>query len=356
MALDPHEKPPEPLRGFFKRYQTVAKHPKENLRLTLDNDPDIIDFTRGLTETQKLMVEAEAFGNRDEQHALFQEYLRGRVNEQTGLGLPPPVSYKHKEFSGLAIIPSLVPENVQKAMLNRTLHRDLSNPAHKTNVHFHHRLNYSKGKKSFFEYDPGTLDVVVPREASSHTPLSVSQLLSKKLRWITLGGQYDWTEKVYPRQKPPEFPADLCHLLRGLFPKTIPEAAIVNLYSSNDVLSLHRDVSEFCDNGLISLSIGCDGLFIMALTGESNLDGQENSIVVRLRSGDAVYMSGPSRYAWHGVPRIIPGTCPAGLQNWPVDGSDSDIPSQWSNWMNSKRINLNVRQMCPSTGGANGTT
>jgi alkylated DNA repair protein alkB family protein 1 len=61
---------------------------------------------------------------------------------------------------------------------------------------------------------------------------------------------------------------------------------------------------------------------------------------LRLRSGDAVLMSGESRYAWHSVPKILEGTCPTWMQQWP--GSEWQ---QWDGWMERKRINLNVRQM-----------
>jgi alkylated DNA repair protein alkB homolog 1 len=60
-----------------------------------------------------------------------------------------------------------------------------------------------------------------------------------------------------------------------------------------------------------------------------------------LRSGDAVIMAGESRFAWHGVPKIIPATCPDYLASWP--GKES-YP-KWDSWMKEKRINLNVRQM-----------
>lgn len=153
-----------------------------------------------------------------------------------------------------------------------------------------------------------------------------------------MGGQYDWTAKEYPADEPPPFPEDIKRLLKGLFPDVDPQAAIVNLYSPGDTLSVHRDVSEQCDRGLISLSIGCEGLFIVGST-----DGDKNT-AIRLRSGDAILMTGPSRYAWHGVPKIIRGTCPEDLANWPVKEGCSAYEG-WRGWMSNKRININVRQM-----------
>ena len=174
---------------------------------------------------------------------------------------------------------------------------------------------------------------------------------------MTLGGQYDWTKKRYPDEQAPLFPSDLQRLLHTLFPQTVAEAAIVNFYSPGDVLSLHRDVSEFCDAGLVSMSIGCDGLFMVALGQENDENHPLRYAVIRLRSGDAVYMTGKSRFAWHGVPLIIPDTCPDELRSWPCESdtfaqtdhqaSTADRFEHWRGWLAAKRLNLNVRQMYP---------
>jgi alkylated DNA repair dioxygenase AlkB len=127
-------------------------------------------------------------------------------------------------------------------------------------------------------------------------------------------------------------------MLKRFFPRVEAQAAIVNFYSPGDTLSVHRDVSEECDRDLISVSIGCQGIFLVG-----NDDGSCVSALC-LKSGDAVLMSGKARYAWHGVPKILHDTCPSWLQAWP------DIPAngrfrQYDGWMKKKRINLNVRQM-----------
>jgi DNA alkylation damage repair protein AlkB len=189
---------------------------------------------------------------------------------------------------------------------------------------------------SFFFYSPGSDVKFIPKNSTIHKPLPIAKVLEKSLRWITLGGQYDWTNKVYPNEKPPEFPPDIARLLEGLFPAMTPEAAIVNIYSPGDTLSLHRDVSEKSDKGLISISLGCDCLFVIGSQNAS--DG----LVIRLRSGDAVYMSEDARFAWHGVPRILPNTCPSALEKWPAESGQFE---DWRGWMSRKRINLNVRQM-----------
>lgn len=235
---------------------------------------------------------------------------------------------------GLYIYPSLFPPGVQVELLDKLLHRDLSNPDHKTNLHLHYDL--SDLTSSFFETDPWT--VLRPKDITVHKPITMQQVLDKKLRWVTLGGQYDWTAKIYPNEIPPQFPGDVADLLHAAFPDVDPQAAILNVYSPGDTLSLHRDVSEECDRGLISVSIGCDALFLVA-----NADGTEVA-TIRLQSGDAILMSGQSRYAWHAVPKVLAATCPDSLKDWPVRSHDPAY-SHWKGWLSEKRINLNVRQM-----------
>jgi alkylated DNA repair protein alkB family protein 1 len=160
-------------------------------------------------------------------------------------------------------------------------------------------------------------------------------VLTKKLRWLTLGGQYDWTAKRYQSQSTPDFPEDVAKLVHGLFPDIVPQAAILNLYTPGDTLAPHRDISEKSRKGLVSISIGCAGIFVIGIDGG---DGKEGEVLaVRLNSGDVVVMGGESRWAWHSVPKILQGTCPEELEAWPNN--------QWDGWMKGKRVNLNIRQM-----------
>ena len=257
-------------------------------------------------------------------------------------------------------------------MLCRLLHRDLADSQHKTNLHAHYRVPYElsnskaadgsanpdetqqgKSRVSFFNSSPNCPTLFAPINPAMHQPLSVAQFLRKKLRWLTLGNQYDWTQKVYPAVVPPAFPKDIGGLIHGIFPDMRPEAAIVNVYSPGDTLSLHRDVSEECSQGIVSVSLGCDGIFIVGIDAATN--AEPHRLAIRLRSGDTVYMSGPSRYAWHAVPQIIPDTCPDWLKTWPapLEMPASEGPASvqstnyeaWRGWMATKRINLNVRQM-----------
>lgn len=158
----------------------------------------------------------------------------------------------------------------------------------------------------------------------------------------------------------------------------------MNLYSPGDTLSLHRDVAEGCRKGLSSVSLGCEGVFVVGPGGAGagagagadalregkegdgdgegegcpRVEGEERGgrdredagktvLALRLPSGSAVYMSGEARFAWHGVPQIVAGTCPAYLADWPAagGGEEGGECEAWRGWMGGKRVNLNVRQM-----------
>lgn len=232
------------------------------------------------------------------------------------------------------------------------IHRDMSEPKHQTNLHLHYDIPYPEGasqdERSFFSLDPDTPDLFMPKDPQMHKPLSPRRVMEKRLHWVTLGGQYDWTGRMYPNERSPDFPPDIFHFLHELFPATLAQAAIVNFYSPGDTMAMHRDVSEETDKGLVSLSFGCDGLFMIAPSRpQSTAEGEGSStdrayLVLRLRSGDAIYMTEESRYAWHGVPKVLQGTCPSYLQQLPArDGAFES----WRGWMSKKRINLNVRQV-----------
>ncbi|KAF3905295.1 hypothetical protein ABW21_db0208537 [Orbilia brochopaga] len=285
--------------------------------------------------------------------------------------------YGHTSLPGLRLLPALFPISVQEALLSKLLLRDLSNPAHQTNINLHYHVPPLDESQSFFDL-PTCTTIYTPKDADLHKPLTITQVLEKKLRWMTLGGQYNWTTKQYPDGPPVPFPKDIRDLVHAIFPTVEPQAAICNTYSPGDTLSPHRDVSEEADRDLVSISIGCDALFLISLsppstsgTSEDNpanppqkqpqpqqaarrrkkavealpppppLD--EHTLLIKIRSGDALVMGGDSRWAWHGVPKVLPDTCPEELSQWPL--STFSNRANWAGWMTRKRVNLNVRQM-----------
>ncbi|KAL6230469.1 hypothetical protein BDW75DRAFT_234364 [Aspergillus navahoensis] len=349
--LNAHEAPPDAVRLRYKQYSKASLSEVEADTSIVDLqslNPDALPDHMALV--RRISVE-------DLQPAFNKFVNTSQTQEPPEKSIPV---FTHRSVTGLLMVPSLFPPTVQMELLNRLFHRDLSNGAHKTNLHLHYDVMYPVQSDGITEYRHTTnfsdesLDqrpmsffedsqtrTFYPKEPEVHKPLTMQSVLNKKLRWVTLGGQYDWTAKVYPAERPPAFPEDIAELLRAAFPETEPEAAILNLYSPGNTLSPHRDVSEECDAGLISVSFGCDGLFLI-----SHDDGAGCEII-RLRSGDAVYMDGTSRFAWHAVPKILPETCPSWLVDWPcIPNDENELRFKaWKGWMAGKRVNLNVRQM-----------
>ncbi len=254
---------------------------------------------------------------------------------------------------GLLIIPSVIPQEIQKILLSHLIHRDLKDPRHQTNLHLHFNLPYPGGEdapeSSFFSYPPDSTARFEPKDPGVHRPLSIKQVMERKLHWVTLGGQYDWTNRVYPGERAPDFPPDIAAFLETMFPETLAQAAIVNFYTPGDTMMMHRDVSEETDKGLVSLSIGCDSLFMITASDVGKMSeeekvalGERDYLLLRVRSGDVIYMTQEARFAWHGVPKVLKNTCPAYLEDWPAEDGKYE---EWRGWMKNKRINLNVRQM-----------
>lgn len=341
-TLDPFERPPASIRNLYKKYQRMT-------RQQLDADPTIVDLSRPLCSQSASRLRVFTYLGDERLTASFDAFAG------TGEGATAAVAvYEHEDMPGLQLIPSFMPPQVQSTLLSRLLHRDLSQSDHRTNVHAHYDVSYPPPGSSFFSISPTSNSVVAhPIDPSVHQPLGIAQLLNKKMRWMTLGGQYDWTQKRYPDGAPPAFPADIKALLQSVFDDTTPEAAIVNLYSPGDTLSMHRDVAESSHTGLISISLGCEALFVIGTSPYeadakvSSNNTEDKFVAIRVPSGSAMYMTGPSRFAWHGVPQILSGTCPPYLQDWPAGDSCSVDAGYdaWRGWMGNKRVNLNVRQM-----------
>ncbi|KAL1621961.1 hypothetical protein SLS56_008972 [Neofusicoccum ribis] len=280
MSLDAHERPPDRIRNAYKKYQKLRGR-------ALDSDPDLLDLRAVAADTVDQLHVVRSISPTG-LRPIFEAFVAGSSSDSLALPDAPVPVYEHRHMPGLHIVPSLFPDTIQKSLLSRLIHRDLSNSAHQTNVHLHYHVPYPSASSSFFKNAPSSQPLFTPKDPDIHKPLSISQVLNRKLRWVTLGGQYDWTRKIYPSAPPPPFPSDVGALLGGVFPEMTPQAAIVNFYTPGDTLSMHRDVSEECDRGL----------------------------------------------------------------DWPAlstvshDGGSAEDPyEQWRGWMRSKRINLNVRQM-----------
>lgn len=86
-----------------------------------------------------------------------------------------------------------------------------------------------------------------------------------------------------------------------------PDAALVNLYGPGATMGLHQDRDEASLAPVVSLSLGDACTFRF---GTPEHRGRPYTDA-RLESGDLVVFGGPSRMAFHGVPKVFDGTAPA---------------------------------------------
>jgi len=101
-----------------------------------------------------------------------------------------------------------------------------------------------------------------------------------------------------------------------------PDVALVNWYGPGAKMGMHADTDEVVVAPVVSFSIGASAVFRFG-----NAAGRGRPWVdLPLESGDVVVFGGPARLAFHGVPKLLPGT------DDPVVG---DLPG---------RLNVTVRQ------------
>ncbi|CAL9654467.1 hypothetical protein SUDANB105_06744 [Streptomyces sp. enrichment culture] len=87
------------------------------------------------------------------------------------------------------------------------------------------------------------------------------------------------------------------------------DIALINFYDGDARMGMHRDADERSDAPVVSLSLGDTCVFRFGSTETRTRPYTD----VELRSGDLFVFGGPSRLAYHGVPRVYAGTAPSGL-------------------------------------------
>lgn len=83
-----------------------------------------------------------------------------------------------------------------------------------------------------------------------------------------------------------------------------PDIALVNYYDDAARMGLHQDKDERGRDPVVSVSLGDACVFRFGNTESRKRPWTD----VELRSGDLFVFGGPSRLAYHGVPRTFPGT------------------------------------------------
>jgi len=101
-----------------------------------------------------------------------------------------------------------------------------------------------------------------------------------------------------------------------------PDVALINFYDDAARMGLHVDREERSPAPVVSVSLGASCVFRFGNTSGRNRPWTD----VGLESGDLFVFGGPSRLAYHGVPKTIPGT----------GDPDSGLPSG--------RLNITLRE------------
>lgn len=138
-------------------------------------------------------------------------------------------------------------------------------------------------------------------------PFSVRMTNCGPLGWVSdRDGGYRY-QAVHPvTGKPwPDFPAALLETWREIAGfEAPPEACLVNFYAAGARMGLHVDSDEREPRApVLSISLGAACLFRYG-----GLKRNDRTKSVKLASGDAVVIGGASRFCYHGVDRLYPGT------------------------------------------------
>ncbi|MFH8487195.1 alpha-ketoglutarate-dependent dioxygenase AlkB family protein [Streptomyces longisporoflavus] len=83
-----------------------------------------------------------------------------------------------------------------------------------------------------------------------------------------------------------------------------PDTALINFYDGQARMGMHQDKDERSSAPVVSLSIGDTCVFRVGNT-ETRTKPYTD---VELASGDLFVFGGPSRYVFHGVPKVYEGT------------------------------------------------
>ena len=138
--------------------------------------------------------------------------------------------------------------------------------------------------------------------------MSVAMTSAGAVGWTTDRRGYRY-EPAQPGGRPwPQIPAALLDLWRRVTDAPVPpDSCLVNLYRDGARMGLHQDRDEASPAPVVSFSLGDACTFRF---GTPEHRGRPYTDV-RLESGDLVVFGGPSRMAFHGVPKVFDSTAPS---------------------------------------------
>ena len=148
---------------------------------------------------------------------------------------------------------------------------------------------------------------LTPRMPRTGKPFSVAMTNFGPLGWVSdqqRGYRYQDRHPETGATWPP-MPAILLELwARHADFSAPPEACLVNLYRPGAKMGSHVDRDEDEPRApVLSVSLGDDAVFHVGGTARGGAKAR-----VTLRSGDVCVLGGPSRFAYHGIDRVLAGT------------------------------------------------
>jgi DNA oxidative demethylase len=155
-------------------------------------------------------------------------------------------------------------------------------------------------------------------------PFSVSMTNCGPLGWVSdkeRGYRYQASHPATERPWPgiPEQILDIWRTHANY--AHLPEACLVNLYQAGTKMGSHVDRDELDRAApVLSISLGDSAVFHV---GGTERTGPKTRVT--LRSGDVLILEGPSRFAYHGIDKVLAGSSSV----WPGGG----------------RINLTLRRV-----------
>ncbi|KAI7884931.1 hypothetical protein K492DRAFT_204403 [Lichtheimia hyalospora FSU 10163] len=321
--------------------QTPFRHAERHFKLTRQLDfSNVVDFDLPPDAKDKRIVSVSL-------HNALPESLFGKATD---------TAYILKGVNGLIYIPNPFSPDKQRHYVKQCL-STYALPPNKSNLDPHYKIPaqglwhlYTKEQKEEEEEEEEAKIVSINNHEQQVLPSDIMH----KLRWITLGYQYDWTTKKY-NDEAYLIADDLSELTKAIVAaiegigqqnewkntyssdKFKAEAGVINYYQLKDTLMGHVDQSERnMDAPLISLSFGHACIYLLGGTTRDT-----EPIPIHLKSGDLLIMTGQCRKAYHGVPRIIENSLPEYLSPCIKD----DDWKLYGSYMKTSRINLNIRQV-----------
>lgn len=115
-------------------------------------------------------------------------------------------------------------------------------------------------------------------------------------------------EEAYAPVHAPSWPGHGPRDLREWAGSYTPDIALINYYEPTASMGMHQDKDERSSEPVVSLSVGDTAIFRVGNPQTKSAPYED----LRLASGDLVVFGGPSRFMFHGVPKILPHTAPEG--------------------------------------------